>query len=243
MFPNLGHDLLAARTTLALAGLLFLIHLVVELRGGFETAWGSYEAFGLTRDGVFEGKVWQLLTHGLLHGNWLHLGLNVLALLAVGSRLERIGGPSLMLRMLLAGLLGGGLAQLTLSGPNAWPLVGLSGALFAAILCLTGISPGSRMWPLPISGRNLGLGVLLASALLASLNPQLGWGAWSAWGGQLDSLTQGGLFSTSHACHLGGAVAGILGARWLLRPTVSLEQLRADRLRREGSSEMQSTDS
>jgi membrane associated rhomboid family serine protease len=178
MFSNLGRDLVAARTTLALAMVLLVIHGIVEMRGGFEMAWPWYEMLGLSREGLAGGRLWQLVTHGLLHGNWLHLGLNLMVLLAVGARLERIGGPSLMLRTLLVGLLGGGIAHLLLTGNAPWPLVGISGGVFAAILCLTGISPESRMWPVPISGRNLGLGILLASALLASLNPGLGLGSW-----------------------------------------------------------------
>lgn len=235
MFSNLWRDLLSARSVLAVSVLLVAIHVAVEIRGGFESVWMWYETLGLTRAGVAKGWFWQLGTHALLHGHWLHLGLNVLALLLVGSRLVRIGGPSMFLRVIGAGILAGGVLHLLLAGSNPWPLVGISGGVFAAVLFLTSISPGSRMWPLPVSGKNLGLGVMIACALLASLNPALGWGAWSEWGRQLDVLFGGGLGNMSHACHLGGAVAGMLAARWTLRPRVTLQQLQQDRLRREGA--------
>lgn len=233
MFSSQFRDLAAARMTWCAVMLLLVIHFVVEQRGGPEAVPSWFWTFGLSREGVEKGSVWQILTHGFLHGDWIHLGLNLLALLAFGSRLERIGGPELLVKIAVVGLSGGGGAHLMLSGSSSQCLVGVSGVVFAAILCLTGVSPESRMWPMPVSGRNFGLGVLVASALLASLNPRLGWGVWSEWGDALNAGTGGLIFSTSHACHLGGAVGGLLCARWLLRPRVSLEQLRADRRRRE----------
>lgn len=233
MFSSQLRDLMAARTTWCMALVLSIIHSVVEHRGGPDAVASWFWTFGLSQDGVEKGYIWQVVTHGLLHGDWIHLGLNGVALLAIGSRLERIGGSALLIKIVLAGLLGGGAFHLLLSGSSSQCLVGVSGVVFAAILCLTSISPESRMWPVRVSGRNFGLGVLVASALLASLNPRLGWGGWSEWGDALDAWCGGFLFSTSHACHLGGAVGGLLCARWLLRPRVSLEQLQADRRRRE----------
>jgi len=227
-------DVLAARTTWCLAVLLVGIHLTVVLSGGPDEVSSWYLTLGLSRERLFQGELWQLVTHGLLHGDWLHLGLNVFALLAVGARLEKVGGRTLLFRVVFAGLLGGGLAHVLLSGSETQCLVGISGVVFAAILCLTGISPESRMWPLPLSGRSFGLGVLLTSGILASLNPRLGLGDWSEWGRHLNDLGGGWVFTTSHACHLGGAMAGVLCARWVLRPRVSLARLQADRRRREG---------
>ena len=234
MLIHQARDLVAARVTLILAALLFVIHGVVEVCGGPEGISAWYLTFGLSREGLLQGQVWQLFTYGFLHGDWLHLGLNLLALLAVGARLERIGGPEMVLKTVAIGLLGGGVSHVALSGSDSQVLVGVSGAVFAGVLCLCGISPGSRMWPLPISGKNFGYGVLIASAVLASLNPRLRLGGWSDWGRQLDDLGGGVVFSTSHACHLGGALAGLIAAHWLLRPRVSLAQLQADRRRREG---------
>lgn len=227
-------DLAAARSVLLLVVLLAAIHACVSWRGGVEAVWAWYEALGLSRAGILGGKVWQFVSHAFLHGHEWHLGLNLIALLLVGARLERIGGPGMFARVIGLGVVFGGVAHLLLAGSSPWPLVGISGGIFAGIVFLTGISPESRMWPLPISGKNFGWGVLAASALLASLHPGLALGPWTAWGAQLDAMTGGGLQGTSHACHLGGALAGLAAARWLLRPRVTLEKLQKDRLRREG---------
>ena len=89
------------------------------------------------------------------------------------------------------------------------------------------------MWPLPVSARNLGLGLLLGSALLAAIDPALGIPG-LAQGRRLDRGAASARSRRSgHACHLGGGIAGWLSGRWILRPRVSLEVLRRRREARE----------
>lgn len=231
---NLLDDLVAARATWSLVGVLLAVQTGLALAGGFAAVPEVYRDLGLSAVGVRQGKVWQLVTHGFVHGNWLHFGLNAMALLALGPRLERIGGVTLWWRLMLAGLLAGGAMDLLAGGDGGRPLVGSSGAVMAALLWLTGVSPGSRLWPLPISGKSLGLGMLFASALLTLANPELGIPGMAAWGRALGEPAAGAVFAVSHACHLGGAVAGWMGARWTLRPRVTLARLQRERRRREG---------
>jgi membrane associated rhomboid family serine protease len=219
-------SLARSRATLWVAGAILLIHLAVAVAA---PEMGFYESFGLSRAGFLTGKIWQLFTHGLLHGAWWHVSLNALFVLLIGPRIEHIAGVAVTLRVLLAGVLGGGLFHLML---GSGLLVGLSGGCMALLLLLTTLSPQSRMMPLPVSGRSLGLGILLAALILTLLNPELRLPGLSDAGSWLERLGYGSWFKMGHACHFGGALAGWLYGRWMLRQRVTLEQLRRDRARR-----------
>lgn len=223
----------------AVVGLILAIHAVVSAAGGPERrwVWHFYQTLGLTRDGVLTGKVWKIFTYGLLHGSWWHVVLNALFVLLIGSRIEHMAGRSAMLKVTCAGVIGGGIGHLLLAagGANAPLLVGLSGGCLALLLLLTTLSPQSRMMPLPVTGKSLGLGILTAELLLALMNPALGLPGFSTIGNALVGYGMGSWFEMGHACHFGGGIMGWLYGRWLLRPRISLKRLRADRMRREAS--------
>ena len=104
----------------------------------------------------------------------------------------------------------------------------------ALLMAFVHLVPDSRMWPLMVSGRNLGRGLMLSTLGLFLMTPGLripvlqSGGEWLA-----TNVMGGGLFLVSHICHFGGGLAGILYVRRLLRSPVSLEDLRRDRKRRE----------
>ena len=79
------------------------------------------------------------LTHMFIHAGWLHLGVNIGALMAFGSGLEKkIGGRRLLLFYFSSGLCGALLHTLIYPGMEA-PMIGASGAisgLFGGILML-----------------------------------------------------------------------------------------------------------
>jgi len=78
-------------------------------------------------EAVAIGESWRMVSCLLLHADWLHLGLNMLALFGLGRLCEAIFGPARLLALFLfAGLGGSVLAQL---GP-ASTSVGASGAVF-----------------------------------------------------------------------------------------------------------------
>jgi membrane associated rhomboid family serine protease len=112
-------------------------------------------------------------------------------------------------------------------------LVGLSGGCLALLLLAVTLSPQSRMFPLPVSGKSLGLGIMLAAFGLALIDPALGLPGAAAAGCWLTAHGMGAWFQVGHACHLGGGLAGWLYGCWLLRTRVTLNQLRRDRARRE----------
>jgi membrane associated rhomboid family serine protease len=213
-----------------LCGLTIGIQLAVDLAGGMDALARWYETLGLSRSGFLSGKVWQLLTYGLLHGAWWHAGLNAVFVLLIGSRIEFITGRAVLLGVTLAGILGGGIAHLLV---GSGLLVGLSGGCISLLLCLTTLSPESRMFPLPVSGRNLGLGILMAELGLALIDPGLGLPGFSAVGELAAAHGMASWFEMGHACHFGGGLAGWVYGRWILRPRVTLERLRRDRARRE----------
>ncbi|MES2923200.1 MAG: rhomboid family intramembrane serine protease [Verrucomicrobiota bacterium] len=215
------------------------IQLLVTLAGGQdrEPAWSWFETFGLNRQEVFAGKIWQVFTYGFLHGGWLHVGVNSVFLLLIGSRIEHMAGHAVMVRTGVFGVLGGGIGHLILApgGASAPLLVGLSGACVALLLLLTTLSPQSRMMPIPLTGKSLGLGILTAELILALIDPSLGIPGFSTLGAWLVDHGHAAWFELGHACHFGGGLAGWMLGKWLLRPRITLERLRRDRERREAS--------
>ena len=227
--------LLQARGTWLVIALILGIHGLVELAGGVQQVAPWYLACGLRRAEVVAGAVWQVGSYALLHGSWLHALGNAVCVLVLGSRVEYILGKAGLFKTLACGVLGGALGHLALSdgGPAAAPLVGISGACVALLLVITTLSPESRMWPIPVSARNLGRGILLGEFLFALLNPRLQLPGFSMLGEALARHGWESWFSIGHACHVGGGVAGWLYARAILRPRTSLDGLRKARRRRE----------
>jgi membrane associated rhomboid family serine protease len=67
----------------------------------------------------------------LLHGGWLHLGVNLLMLVFAGSMVERvIGGSGLVLAYIVGGL-AAALAQYLFDPASPYPMIGASGAISA----------------------------------------------------------------------------------------------------------------
>lgn len=224
-----------ARWTWLVVAVLLGIHGLVELAGGVQQVAPWYLACGLRRTALLAGGLWQMVSYALLHGSWAHVLSNALCLLVLGSRVESILGGVGLLKALGWGILGGAVGHLVLSegGVEAAPLVGISGACMALLLVITTLSPESRMWPIPVSARNLGRGILSAELGFALLNPLLGLPGLSQTGELLARHGWEGWFSIGHACHVGGGIAGWLFARSILRPRITLESLRAARRRRE----------
>ena len=207
----------------ALMLVLLLLQLVLMFAGGLPKVFWYYENFGLSWDGISHGKVWQLLSYALLHGDWFHLLINLLILWFAGGRVVQMLGQRKSLEIIVAGVLVGGLLHLLSSllpvtGYGESYLVGISGACFALLLALTTLSPHTRMGFIPVSGKNLGLGIVIGEALLWLMHPSLSLPVLSSLGEQVVAWGGAALFEISHACHLGGALAGWCLARRVLAP-------------------------
>lgn len=234
-FPLRVRSIVSARGTWTVAAILVLVQLAISLAGGHDRVPGLYEALGVTRPAVLSGEVWRLITYGLLHGGWAHVMLNALCLLVLGARIEGILGRMAVWRTLVLGTITGGIFHV-LAVPweaDTAILVGISGGCMALLLLLTTLSPESRMWPLPVSARSLGIGVMAAELLLALMDPRLGLPGFSNAGQMLVQSGLGGWFAVGHACHFGGGLAGFLIGRWLLRPRITADRLRRERAQRE----------
>lgn len=225
-----------ARVAWLLAALLLLVQLILVRVPTPQAQLEWFERFGLSRSGLVSGRWYELLTHAFLHANWAHLGMNALAVLWFGAGIEWTAGRRNALLVFLAGVLLGGIAHAALVPTNAPAslLVGASGGVMAMFVYLAGLMPDARVRWLGLSFGNIGLGVLIASGLLALMLPTLGVPLASEFGRMLEPS---GVFQIGHACHFGGALAGWLAARWTLRPRVDLRQLQRERERREREEE------
>ncbi|WP_309065018.1 rhomboid family intramembrane serine protease [Microbacterium sp.] len=125
---------------------------------------------------------WRLLTTALVHGGFVHLALNMLALWMLGQSLEPMLGRTRFLTMYLVSALGGSVAVALLADPRT-ATVGASGAVFGLMAALL------------IIGRHIGANV---TGILVVLGINFVFGlvvdgiAWQA--------------------HLGGAVVGAIVA-------------------------------
>jgi membrane associated rhomboid family serine protease len=83
-------------------------------------------------------KLWQLITCGFLHANFLHLAINMYALWMFGSDVERAFGPRHYLTLYFASLLSSSATQLLvvsmMTSTGVYPTVGASGAIFGILL-------------------------------------------------------------------------------------------------------------
>src|SRR5262249_52429294 len=83
-------------------------------------------------------KVWQLITCGFLHANFLHLAINMYALWMFGSDVERPVGPKLYLTLYFPSLLSSSGTQLLvgsmMTSTGVSPPVGPLGAIFGILL-------------------------------------------------------------------------------------------------------------
>eukprot|EP00903_Cladosiphon_okamuranus_P003466 g3464.t1 len=245
--PNLKR-ILIAKSTWQLVRILILVQGIPFL-WNFFTPHGPDKLYqlqyllGLNPPLALAGKFWQFGTYGLIHGNWTHLLLNVAAILLLASKLEQfIAKRSFWILVILSTLSGatfftaGELLGGGTGGAPARTLVGSSAICFSFLLFLTTLSPESKFLPFFLSGRSIGLGIILANAALAVLNPSLPTGPLAEFGAGISSRHLPDLFDVSHACHLGGSLTGFLYGRWLLRPRISLTRLKRAREKREAKS-------
>lgn len=241
-----------ARATWSLVGILILAQATPVVWDLIDPGAGklflAQRFLGLTEDAFLSGSIWQPLSYGFIHANWSHLFANIACILLLGPKLERIiPKPAFWLVALLSVVAGG--ASFLLLSPSALPaaapqiLVGSSAICFGLLVMLTTLSPESRFLPLFLSGRSIGIAIILANLSLTLLNPDLPTGPLATWGRKLVDSGLDGLFRVSHACHLGGSLAGYLCGKFLLRQRVSLKSLQRAREKREslGKSKKEST--
>ncbi len=137
-----------------------------------------------------------LVTHMLLHGSWLHLIVNLAALLAFGAGVERMLGSRRMIVGLLLGGIGGALLHIVVYWGDTTLVIGASGGLSALFgLTMFAIAMRSGGWRRLATTTALWLGLNLAFGLTGMPGEE----ADIAW-----------------VAHMGGYFAGLLYGLWLM---------------------------
>ena len=147
---------------------------------------------------------WQVITYSFLHGNELHILVNMLGLYMFGSEVERVLGQRRYLNYYLVSVLSAALAQLAMSalvpGPP-YPTVGASGGVFGLLLAYGMFFPRRIVMlifpPIPMPA-------WLFVIVYAAIELYLG--------------VTGTLAGVAHFAHLGGMLGGfILLRHWRRR--------------------------
>src|SRR6266540_4068590 len=79
--------------------------------------------------GGIAADVWTFVTYALLHGNWLHLGLNAVWLLAFGTPVARRFGAARFLTLFAVTAAAGAIAHLVTHTGERTPMIGASAAI------------------------------------------------------------------------------------------------------------------
>jgi membrane associated rhomboid family serine protease len=146
---------------------------------------------------------WQLVTHALLHGNFIHLFVNAIGLFQFGGRIEYALGRKRFITFALVCTVGAGLTQLLVStamvdsGSQPFPTVGISGFIYGLLLAYGLMYPHERVM------------LVLPPVEMSARTMAIAFGALSLFMGVTG--TAGGV---AHFAHLGGMLAG-----WLLLRT------------------------
>jgi membrane associated rhomboid family serine protease len=157
--------------------------------------WGS----NLPRLTLGAGEWWRLLSSAFVHGNLLHLAMNMFALWQAGQLVERIFGSARFAGLYLLAGLGGSLGSLLWGLLTQHPVnsVGASGAIFGIIGGLFAF----------IGREHSGVPPTVVRDLRGSLAPFL-----------LFNIGAGFLYPhTDNAAHIGGLVGGWLAGHLLAR--------------------------
>lgn len=142
---------------------------------------------------------WQILTYAALHGDFIHLLFNGLALWMFGAAIELTWGARRFLQFAIACVIAAGMTQLLLGLAGvlpAAPTIGISGLTYGLLLAYGMMFPEQRVLllipPMPIKAKYL---VLIFAALSLFMG-----------------LTGAG--GVAHFAHLGGMLGGWLMIRY-----------------------------
>jgi len=154
--------------------------------------------FALSVTGIRNGFWWEFVTHAFLHGNTLHLLVNMVGLFFAGRLVERVIGPWRLLLLYIFAAVAGGILQMAVGNENA-ALLGASGAVCGIVVAFCAMFPEGELLllvffilPLRLRAKFLAWGLVLSSVvfLVFNLEPWIG-----------------------HAAHLGGCIGGYLFVR------------------------------
>ncbi|MEO8038772.1 MAG: rhomboid family intramembrane serine protease [Betaproteobacteria bacterium] len=124
--------------TQALLGLNIVVFALQGIFGyGIEANFALWPPAQLDQPMVPSFEIWQLITYGFLHGSFMHVAFNMLALWMFGRDVERALGWRRYLQYYLTCVITAALAQLlvmNLTSTPPYPTVGASGGVFGLLL-------------------------------------------------------------------------------------------------------------
>ncbi len=162
--------------------------------------------FYLSKEGVSQGYVFQLVTYQFLHGNLFHLLCNLLVIYFFGKALEEVLGVKDYLTLYFTGGIVGGVVQIALawSFPGAFGgwVVGASASAFALVAAF------AQMFP----ERTITL--LLFFVIPVALKAQTM--LWIAIGLAVFGIVVP-VSNVAHGAHLGGIIVGIAYVHYVIQ--------------------------
>lgn len=106
--------------------------------------------FGLLPNIVFANfYVWQFFTYMFLHGDFIHILLNMFILWMFGCEVERYMGFSSFLKYYFFCGVGGGLFHVLLHSNSQTPVIGASGAIYGILAAFAILFPDRRIMLFP----------------------------------------------------------------------------------------------
>jgi membrane associated rhomboid family serine protease len=151
-------------------------------------------------------RIWQVVTYGFMHGNVMHILLNMYALYMFGGLIERVMGTRRFTIYYFTCLVAAAVAQLAVvylfEPDRMYPTVGASGAVFGLLGAFAMLFPREKLMLIPIP---IGIPAWLFVTLYGAAELIFG--------------VTGTLSGIAHFAHLGGLVAGLcLLWAWGVRP-------------------------
>jgi membrane associated rhomboid family serine protease len=166
--------------------------------------------------GGVAADVWTFVSYALLHGNWLHLGLNAVWLLAFGTPVARRFGATRFLGFFALAAAAGAVAHLVTHAGDPAPMVGASAAIsgFMAAAIRFVFQPGGPLhaWRAPDGASHL---VPAAPLVAAVRDPRIVaflaiWFGLNLLFGVAALPILGSEQPVAWQAHLGGFLAGLL---------------------------------
>ncbi len=184
---------------------IFLIQMVIKDFGNGNNFLNIY--FGLSHSGLIIDKyIWQIFSYMFLHGGWLHVIFNLLALWMFGGELERKWGSKYFLKYYIFSGIGAGIFIALLNYLTYAPgefhniTIGASGAIFGILLAYGLTWPNKEIllyFVIPVKIKYLIIGYGIISFY-----------------GTLTSLIGNGN-NISHIGHLGGLISGFIILKYM----------------------------
>jgi membrane associated rhomboid family serine protease len=155
-------------------------------------------------------EYWSLFTYGLLHADWVHLGVNCVWLLIFGSVVARVLGSARFLLISILSSLGGGIVMVFAHWGEAVPVIGISAAVSGLMAAAIPIMYAERGVPLTIAQLIRHRRALIFIAVWLAVTTLTG----------SQGLLNPGSGSIAWEAHLGGFVTGLLAFAALTRRPV-----------------------